>query len=566
MLMLSCCTTLVIRLDVISDSLISIMNLLKGNFMLRTTSRPIFLLLLCILSISFAVNAQDTERLRIAITGDESTLNPYTYVTGYPGWNLLLLQYDTLYQLDIDGVPQPWLVTEATTSEDGLTVTLDLRDDVVWHDGEIFNVEDVVFTIEYFKEFNHGRFTRSLGPIESAEADGDYRVILTLSAPAPSLELGTFADVPIMPQHVWSEIDAPNAEDAEFSIESNVGTGPYQLVEYEPDQFYRFEANTDYFLGTPTVQELVFIQYADTTGTIAALQSNEVDMLVGSVPPEQADLLSMGGDVEIARGPLFTTEMLIFDMQQAPFNESVVRQAMSLAIDRQDIVDTVYLGAATTGNVGWIHPVSVFLNEDIETVYDVEQANALLDEAGIVDSDDDGIRELNGEPLSFEFLAPSNNSLRIRIAELVREMLLEIGIDAEVIVMERTAQVQAVWPDFDVSQGRNYQMSMFGWSAPVQADPIRIASLVNSDPSVGVINLSGYINPVADELSIELTQTIDPDRQQELLSELQAIIAEDLPFIMILYPDGMYAFRSSVYADWDFMSGQGVFHKLSFLN
>ncbi|MBK8135563.1 MAG: hypothetical protein IPK52_06965 [Chloroflexi bacterium] len=207
----------------------------------------------------------------------------------------------------------------------------------------------------------------------------------------------------------------------------------------------------------------------------------------------------------------------------------------------------------------------MFRNTDVETVYDLDQAIGLLDEAGIIDSDGDGVRELNGEPLSFEFLAASDNSLRIRTAELVREMLLQIGIDAQVVVMERTAQVQAVWPEFDVSKGRNYQMAIFGWSAPVQADPIRIATLVNSDPAVGVINLSGYVNPVADELSLELLRTIDPDRQQELLSELQAIIAEDLPFIMIAYPDGMYAYRPSIYDGWVFMTGQGVFHKLSFL-
>ena len=82
-----------------------------------------------------AAGATTTEQLRLAVIGDESTLNPYTYVTGYPGWNLLTLQYDTLYQLDIDGVPQPWLATAATSSEDGLTFTLDLREDVVWHDG-----------------------------------------------------------------------------------------------------------------------------------------------------------------------------------------------------------------------------------------------------------------------------------------------------------------------------------------------------------------------------------------------------------------------------------------------
>jgi peptide/nickel transport system substrate-binding protein len=525
-----------------------------------------YFLLVFALAFTFPTSAwEPTERVRIALTGDESTINPYTYVTGYPGWNLLLLQYDTLFQLDANGVPQPWLVTSAETSDDGLTVTLNLRDDVLWHDGEAFTADDVVFTVNYFKQFVHGRFTRALGSIETAVVSGENSVVLTLSAPAPSLELGTFADVPMLPQHVWSEIESPEAEDAVFSIDVNIGTGPYKLVEYQPNQFYRFEANAAYFAGAPTVQELVFVQYADTTGTVAALQSNEVDMIVGSIPPEQVDLLSMGGEIAVTQGPLFTTDLLIFDLAQAPFNNAVVRRAMSLAINRQDIVDTVFLGAATVGNVGWIHPASVFRNTDVETLYDVDQANVLLDEAGIVDSDGDGIRELDGEPLSFEFLVASDNSLRIRSAELVREMLLQAGIDAQVVVMERTAQVQAVWPDFDVSNGRNYQMAMFGWSAPVQADPIRIATLVHSDPAVGVINLSGYANPVADELSEELLQTIDPNRQQELLSELQAIIAEDLPFIMLAYPDGLYAYRSSVYDGWVFMTGQGVFHKLSFL-
>jgi len=529
-------------------------------------SRRLVILLLLILITSSVISAQSVERLRIGVTSDESTINPYTYVTGYPGWNLLLLQYDTLYQFDADGVPQPWLVSNAEQSEDGLSVTLTLRDDVLWQDGEQLTAEDVVFTVDYFKEFNHGRFTRDLNSVESVEMDSEFSVTFTLSAPDPSLEMATFADVPIMPEHVWSDISDPNAEDAEFNIAQNVGSGPYRIIQYESDQFYVFEANPNYFMGAPTVDELVFIEYADTAGSLAALQSGEVDMLVQSVPPEQADLLSGMGDIEITQGPLFTTNMIIYDMEQAPFNNATVREAMALAIDRDDIVDTVFLGAATTGNIGWIHPVSAFYNDEVQVGLDIEQANALLDEAGIVDSDDDGIRELDGEPMSFEFLAASDNALRIRIAELVSEMLKNIGMDAEVVVMERTAQVQAVWPDFDVSLGRNYQMAMFGWSAPVQANPVRISSLVHSDPSIGVLNLSGYVNETADALAVELTQTIDPTRQQELMDELQTIIATDLPFIMIAYPDGLYGYRSSVYSDWTFMAGQGVFHKLSFLS
>ncbi len=529
----------------------------------------VLLLLISVLAIAipFSANAtpsaQLAEQLRMGIVGDESTLNPYSYVTGNPGWNMLLLQYDTLYQLDGDGIPQPWLATTATLSDDAMTVTLDLRDDVTWHDGEAFTADDVKFTFDYFKEFPQGRFTRNLRSVDTTEVTGAFQVMLTLTAPNPSLEFGTLADVPIIPEHVWSSIDNP--AEANLGIETNVGTGPYVLAEYEPDQFYRFEANADYWAGAPQIGELVFVRYADTTGSIAALQAAEVDMLVNSVPPEQSMLLSGTGDISTIQGPLFTTQMINYDIDRAPFDQLVVRQAMSMAIDREDIIETVYLGTGTVGSPGWTHPISVYYNDEITAAHDLEAAAAMLEEAGIVDSDGDGIRELDGNPLSFEFLTPSNNALRIRIAELVREMLLEIGIDAQVAVVEQTTWEDAVWPGFDVTQGRNYDMSMWGWSAPIQADPVRISSLVHSDTSIGSLNLTGYGNDRVDELTEELITTLDFDRQVELMAEIQAIVAEELPFIMLLYPDAVYAYRPGVYDNWLFMSGQGVFHKLSFL-
>jgi peptide/nickel transport system substrate-binding protein len=114
--------------------------------------RKLWLGLIILLALPFGVQAgpasQAVEQLRMGIIGDESTLNPYSYVTGNPGWNMLLLQYDTLYQLDGDGIPQPWLATSAAVSDDGLTVTLDLREGVSWHDGESFTAEDVKFTVD----------------------------------------------------------------------------------------------------------------------------------------------------------------------------------------------------------------------------------------------------------------------------------------------------------------------------------------------------------------------------------------------------------------------------------
>jgi peptide/nickel transport system substrate-binding protein len=257
--------------------------------------------------------------------------------------------------------------------------------------------------------------------------------------------------------------------------------------------------------------------------------------------------------------------MINYDVQRFPFNNLTVRQAMNLAIDRQDLADTVYLGAASPGSAGWIHPASPMFNEAVVTTFDRDAAIALLDEAGITDSDDDGIRELDGKPLSFEYLAVGTNALRLREAELVSEMLGKIGIEAIVTSVETSTWEEAVWPGFDVSQGRNYEMSVWGWSAPVQANPLRMWQLISSSPDFGFLNLTGFANERADELSEALATSIDPVEQAEILAELQEITADELPFILLLYPDGAYAYWSSVYDGWTFMNGQGVFHKLSFL-
>ncbi len=369
--------------------------------------------------------------------------------------------------------------------------------------------------------------------------------------------------MPILPKHIWEGITTP-AEHI-FPEVTNIGTGPYKLVEYQADQFYRFEANTDYFAGMPAVGELVVVRFADMAGALAAFQTNEVDMIFPPVPPEQIDLLQALDGVKIAQGPQYTTQIVYFDTQRPPFDQVEVRRAIALALDTQDMVDTVYLGFATRGNIGWIHPASPVFNSQVTTEYNLEEANQLLDSVGMTDTDGDGVREYDGNPMSFEMLTPSNNPLRLRLAELAKEMLLKAGIAVQVSSVEQATWEAAVWPEFDVSKGRNYQMAMWGWSAPVQANPYRITELIHSDPAIGNSNLTGFKNEQADALSNELLAETDPARREQLVKDLQALIAEQVPFVMLMYPDGVYAYRASVYDNLAFMSGQGVVHKLSFL-
>ena len=504
------------------------------------------------------------ERFRAAIVGDESTLNPFTYVTGDPGWNLLMMQYDSLFTLNVEGEPQPWLVTDWSLSDDGLAYTLNLRQGVTWNDGQPFTAKDVKFTFDFLTANPVGRFARDIRGFEFAEVVDDDTVTIKLTGVRPSYVRNAFADVPMLPMHIWEGVTDP--QNHQFEGVTNVGTGPFVLKEYQPDQFYRFEANENYFAGLPTVKELVLIKFADEAGAQAAFRTNEVDMIFRTIPPEQVGLLGGVEGVKITSGPQFTTQMVIYNYSVEPFNLLEVRKAIAYAINSQDLIDTIYLGSATPGSFGWIHPSSIYYNPEVETKNDVELAKQLLDGAKIVDSDSDGIREYNGKPLAFEMLTPNNNALRLRMAELIKEMLAQVGFNITVSSVEQTTWEEAVWPGFDINNGRNYSMSMWGWSAPVQADVFRAPELVHSSLDVGFLNLTGASNAEIDRISDAMTSERDVEKRAALLKELQLAIADEMPFVVLMYPDGVYAHWSSVYDNLAFIAGQGVVNKLSFLS
>lgn len=499
--------------------------------------------------------------VRLANFGTEGNITPHTYETA-TGYNLLGLVYDSLLQIDEAGVPQPWLAEEVTASDDGLTYTMPVREDVVWHDGEPLTADDVAFSFNYYKDGPPGRFRTAVSGVESVTADG-ATVTVQLTQPSASFELRTLAEVPILPEHIWSTITAP--DEAPFDESTNVGSGPYRLVESDPGTSYRFEINPDYFAGTPTVEEIVVIQFANDAGAVAALRSGEVDMITRSVTPEQIPVLNGQGGLSVLEGPEYVTTLLAYDTQKEPFSNVAVRQAMDLATDRELLVSDVYLDAAIPGNAGWVHPESPFFDESIETTFDVDAANALLDDAGITDGDGDGVRELNGEPLEVELLAVSSNALRMRIAELLASQYAEIGMSVEVASLDQEAFDQLVWPEYDVAMGRNYDMAVFGWSAPTQADIGQMGALVDSDPTLGNLNITGYVNEEADALAAQLRTESDPEARMAVAAELQALIAEELPLITLLYPNGLYGHSPDVYDGWVSITGQGPINKLSFI-
>ena len=497
--------------------------------------------------------------MRMAITQDEGTLTPYTYQTGYPGYELMTLIYEQLFLMDEELVPQPWLAASLDIHDD-LHYRLVLRDGVLWQDGTPFTADDVAFSIGYYQTHVLGRFTTSANKVVDVEVSGDREVTLTLAAPDAGFVQTGLADLPMLPRHVWESVEEPR------TMAEAMGTGPYRVVEYQAEQYYRLEANADYWGPEPAFDVLIAAVIRDETATFQALQAGEIDVAVRPVPAGAVERFEAARDIAVQQGAGFPSTILIMDVTQPGLDDVRVRRVIAESIDYARLVDVLLLGYGTLGTPGFLHPANPFANPATAEYARItpEQVTDRLAEAGYTLGADGVFANADGARLEFEFLAPANNPTRLRAAELIALDLNASGIRVTVRSIENEALVQRAWPDFDVSQGRNYQMSMFGWSAPVNAQA-NLRGLLHSDPSRGTLNLSGYADPEVDRLTDEALVTTDVDARRELLFEAQERLAADLPLITLFYQDGIYAYRPAAYDGWTYMAGQGIIHKGSFL-
>jgi peptide/nickel transport system substrate-binding protein len=498
--------------------------------------------------------------MRIAILTDEGTLQPYTYKTGYPGWNMLLLVYDTVLQLDVENVPRPLLAREVRSSTDGLAYDVTLRPGIRWHDGRPLTAEDVKFTYDYFLANPHTRYTAPLRTLESETVVAPDRLTLRLKTPNASFPVRALADVPILPRHVWASVEGGKAK--EFA--ATVGSGPYRLRETNPSVLYRLEANPDYFLGPPAVRELLFPVIKDLNTALQALRAGEVHGLTRELPPEQVPVFGQP-PFKVARGPSFGSTQLQFNLERPALARREVRQAIDLAIDKPRLVETLLLGTGTVATPGFVHPSAPHHDPAVQARFDLARARQLLERVGAV-TGADGVRTLDGARLAFTIVVDSNNPIRIRAAELVGGMLREVGIQTTVRALDANAVDALVWPEFDVAKGRNYDLAIWGWSPPVQIDPGRLVELVDSDPKIGRLNLGAYRSAEGDRLSQELRAATDDARRRRPIQALERLIATDLPFVMLYFADGAYTYRPAIYDDWVYQKGQGIYTKLSFIS
>lgn len=502
--------------------------------------------------------SQETaDRVTIAIGSDEGTLTPFTNQTGYPGNNLVKLIFDTLAVVRGDDVVG--LLAEEIETADNQTWTLPLRDGLTWHDGEELTADDVVFSVEFYRDHAEGDSAVDVSMIEEVSADSGT-VTMVLDRPDPEFPRMVLADMAILPEHLWADVQKVG----EAGIDLAIGSGPYVLDSYDNASGYTLTANPDYVPGEVKVDTIEVAVIPEESTQFAALRTGEIDMSTRIVPPQQLEQLQSQANIEVVEGTEFASTLLLFNNDRPPFDDPAVRRAITQAINTQDLVDTALLGSGTLGSPGFVHPASPMAAAG-GSPYDVDAANAALDELG-AEPGADGVRVLDGEAMSYDLLVQSTSTDRLRSAELIREMLAEVGIEVKISSMESDSLDAKVWPDYDVAQGRNYDLSMWGWSAPVMLSSGLIAQLLYSDPAEGSLNVVGFADPETDAALDAVGAEDTLEGRITAAADVQTRIAEQAPWVTLYYRDGAYAFRSDTYGGWTWQDGRSALHGFSFVD
>jgi peptide/nickel transport system substrate-binding protein len=513
-----------------------------------------------------AASAQgDGVVVRVAIHADEKNLNPFLEPQAQPlTHDLTMLVYDTLFWSQSRLNPEPWLATGAEASEDFRTWTISLRDDVTWHDGEPFTAEDVAFTFQYFAadggpgRYGHHVFQHPV--FESATVIDDTTVQLVFLGPIPSFKLLPGADLPILPQHIWSGVADPRADATSLPV----GTGPYRMVDYQPGASYRLEANQNYFLEPPLVDTLAISVIPDDQAAFGALQAGELDFVARNVPVELNDTIERDENLDIIGGTRNQTVFLAFNMSGSVLQSQQARQAVSLSLDAHDILDVVEGGAGRLGTDTWTHPNSPFTRDATGAhLSDQLAAEQLFDAAGYAASAGGNRVGPNGQPLTFRLGVNPAISTHMQAAQMVVDQLALVGVTVTIEQLDlqtfNAARIgDPAAPPLDMLLGE--------LEAHVHDDPDHLFFMFHSEAKGLGDTFGNYSNPDFDALVEQtLAKPAESAERLELIHQAQDILAEDLPALALYYPAGRTAYRPSAYDGWSSDQGHGVFTKRSLL-
>ncbi|MDA8326131.1 MAG: peptide-binding protein, partial [Nitrospiraceae bacterium] len=409
----------------------------------------------------------------------------------------------------------------------GLEIIFHLRRGVKWQDGKEFTSADVLFTYDTVTDPKVPTpYSSNYGPVGKVEAPDPYTVRVYYKKPyAPALESWGMG---IIPKHI---LEGRDMTDERFSRHP-VGTGPYRLKRWTTGQSIELDAFDGYFEGRPGIKKFIMRIIPDNATMFLELKFGGIDYM--DVTPQQYKLVVSRSRFferyfQRFRYPAFAFTYLGWNELDSRFKDVRIRRALSHAIDKKSIIKGVLMGYGTPCT-GPFLPGSWAYNPDVkDPSYDPARSLELFREAGWTLKA--GVLQKDGVPFSFTIITNQGNTERLLAAQIIKEDLKKVGVEAHIKVLEWQAMLH------DFVDKKRFEAVLMGWS--LSRDPDLYQIFDSSQTKEGEFNFISYKDPQADRLLEEGRSTLDLRKRKAIYHKLHAIFAWDQPYTFLYVPDAL---------------------------
>ncbi len=485
-------------------------------------------------------NAQDATpvpvaggTLKVGLQADPTALDPQTQsLTAI--WHVVEHIYDTLVEVDPSLSPIPGLAASWDISADGTEYTFHLQPNALFHDGTPLKASDVVFTFTRIldpataststsnligivgaTEFNTG----AADSVSGLTAPDDATVVIKLKSPDASF-ITVLADISMI---IYSQafVEANNNDVSQVAM----GTGPFKFVEYIPNTSIKLEKFADHWReGLPYLDGIEMTIVPEDTARTTSLVQGTTDF-IEYAPLRDVDTLKGNGDLSMAGDANTNIRFVIFNLDNETLANPKVRQAISMVVDRQPMIDAAIFGHGTP--VVTVFPPGYWAGIDaVPAAPDVEGAKALLAEAGFPD----GFKTKITSWSQYSFLSNA--------AVVLQEQLKTIGIDAELNLVENATMIA----DVHVPSSKNFEIGVTGTSAYVDPGPLLQSNFGTGQDS----NTSGYSNADVDKWIADAAIETDQAKRAALYQQVLQQLLTDLPWVNLFVANQFEAFKKNV--------------------
>lgn len=469
---------------------------------------------------------------------EPKTLNPLVNIER-DAYHFFKLVFEGLVDYDSDLKLRPALARDWSVSGVGNSCTFNLREGVKWHDGTPVTARDVIFTLEYLKalEDSDSLYTTNINRVAYFEALGDYSVNVVFDQWFNgALDIMTF---PVLPSHLYSSPQDLAGGAAEFKL---VGTGPYKLNEYQPLKLLNLEINTDWWGDKPYITEVQMQFVADEETALTSFKNGQADLAIATNPDWER--YREDGKAYIKDYTTNKYDFLGFNFTNPMFRDKAFRKAVQYGINRNEIVDKVYLKHAVIVDTPVPPDVWLYSGEEQSYAYDPESAVAILEEAGWADRDNDGLleKEIDGvkNDLKFTLLANSDNPKRYEAARMIRDDLADLGIS---VVLE-----ELTWEELlERVNKKEFDAVVLGWNF---ANYLDFSFAFHSNQVEEGSNFFSYSNDEIDDL-LQQDFRATEDTRKDTSANLQQFIAEELPYNSLYFKKAALLIKSRIRGETD---------------